>query len=404
MSVVNKMLNDLENRDGDPTQSSADYQKSQGVGSKRLMVLVGVLLVLILGYFIFRTVGGNYFVELLEGFTEQEEVQPPANQVSASTELNKMMPTRSQPQNQTKTEDSNTDANQASSVSNSVESDIDVTPLTEEDLSPQSGPALNDGTDTQTDTSPGLSATELAALDEERAPKVLLSKIPSDNEPLDSESLSGDSLSEQESAPSGSMQVSRALRPTQDEQVKILLNAANEAIQKEDLNGAIIALDSILEVDPKRHGVRKRLAVLLYSQNQERMADTLLRDGIALTPERIDLRLMLGRLLQKQHKNQELYDILAYLDPDIGGNSEYLALKASAAQQLEMHAEAVALFGRLVVFEPDVSRWWLGLAISHDKLGATDLALSSYLKVYELRQMSVSVLDFVNRRIEALGG
>lgn len=391
MSVVNKMLQDLDSRGSESSGDSADYEKSGGPTTKRLGILVGVLLIIVAGYFGFRALGKEFFIQLLNQIGWQEEqTQEQVKQVSVTSELDKMMPARNDVEVPA-VEEKVVEKPGVSEPANLTESE----PIEQTQLEA----AIEETAIAEPETNILPDSKEV--LERESAPKVPLNRTPLNRTPIKGEETSE---ANPESSVNGSFQVSRSASLSKEEQIQKMLAVANDAVQVEEFSKAISNLDAILEIAPDRFDVRKRLAVLLYSNNQEARAERLLRDGIVITPNRTDLRMMLGRLLHKQGKAIELYDALRDLNPTLDDNSEYVALKASAAQQLDMHSEAAAMYEQLVGYESEESRWWLGLAISRDRLGNGDSALSAYMKVVELNQLSGSVMDFVRTRIEALGG
>lgn len=408
------MLQDLEQRNDGNGNEPADYQKNPTPYTKKLLVFIIVLLLVVIGYFSFRHVGSAVFIEAFEklGLFEQEQPQANAKKVSVNSELDKMMPARSgnntdvvsvpvkngelQPESIVES-DSNLISGQTSYSPSSPTSGITTTSELKADIS-QKG-TLNAG------NQDALTQTMASAVSSKTSES---EGIGAQNQTADNENGMKESTQvvdeASESSGKETFEVARSAEMTSEEKISSLLTAANEAVQAERMSSAIAAFYAILELQPSRHDVRKRLAVLLYSNEQESDADMLLRQGLDLAPDRIDLRLMLGRLLHRQQKTSELYNVLKVVRPSVEQHSEYLSLLAMAAQQLNHHQEASELYGLLASYEPEQSRWWLGIAVASDKMQNVPLALDSYRRVQDLNQLPVSVMEFVKQRIEALGG
>jgi MSHA biogenesis protein MshN len=160
----------------------------------------------------------------------------------------------------------------------------------------------------------------------------------------------------------------------------------------------------ILNIDQRNHDARKKLAVLHYSNNEVDAAAEVLQNGIDIDSDRADFRLMLARLFYRQKQLWKAYSVLNQIEPDVQRNIDFYGLKATVAQEMERNAESSHLYGRLVIFEPNRAQWWLGLAISLDRLGQREGALRAYENAADLRQLSASADDFIRQRILELGG
>ncbi|UAA39089.1 tetratricopeptide repeat protein [Paraneptunicella aestuarii] len=396
MSVVNKMLQDLEQRNDGNGNEPADYQKKQALHTRKLLLFIIILLLVAIGYFSFRHVGSAVFIEAFEklGLFEQEQPREKSKKVSVNSELDRMMPARS--------------GNDNTEATAPVENKVAQSSTVEQSASMTASQAINTTSDANPQTEQPSDVQKEASLNTGAAEDYTKTREGEMSDALEAESTMDEATAmvDDSSDASGkeTFEVSRSAEMSVEDKIASLLTAANEAVQAERIPSAIAAFNAILELQPSRHDVRKRLAVLLYSNDQESDAETLLRQGMDLAPDRIDLRLMLGRLLHRQQKTTELYNVLKVVRPSVEQNSEYISLLAMAAQQLNYHQEASELYGLLASYEPEQSRWWLGIAISSDKMQNVPLALDAYRRVQDLNQLSVSVMEFVKQRIKALGG
>lgn len=365
------MLQDLESRNANETPDSAEYQETSNSRVKYLSIFIGVVVLVAAGYFTYRAVGPEYFNDAItqvgNTLSGEEEKKPPPKKVSVNSALDKMMPTKVAVPKVDSTESTET---------NQVEQSAD-------DLSETS--SLEPGPDIPT-------SQNTAVADVDYSLQSPIAEQYAEQETSD------------DSATTSELTVNKIVEQTSEERVNELLVGVNEAVAMKQNALAINKLAEIMQLAPERHDLRKRLAVLLYTGERGDEAESALRDGMAIDPDRIDLRLMLARLLLRQNEHQQVYSVLGELEVDIEQSSEYVALKASSAQKLEYHREASTLYSRLTAYEPEQAKWWLGLAISLDKQGETRPALLAYEKAAELNQLSLSVSDFIQQRIEALGG
>lgn len=394
MSVVNKMLNDLDARAGLDDDEGAEYQEPPETKRIRYMIAFIVLVVLsAAGYFAYRAMGPEYFMDLyaqvkntIEG--KKPEVQE-TKQVSVNSALEQMMPTRSgntasetatqAPQPEDEPEEPKVEM--IASVEPSAMAGADDTMDAEAEDSAASESITSDAQE--------MASTEPESTEEpDLLPGGRVAPSP-DLEPIPEEELSFVQLSDADE---------------QDSVIAELSSTAADAVAANDVSQAIRIYRQILSIDLRNHDARKKLAVLHYSLNENGAASVVLNEGIQLEPERADFRLMLARLFYRQKKLKQAYAVLAQIEPDVQRNIDYFGLKATVAQELELNAESSHLYGRLVIFEPNRAQWWLGLAISLDRMGQRDGALRAYENAADLRQLSASADDFIRQRILELGG
>jgi MSHA biogenesis protein MshN len=104
-------------------------------------------------------------------------------------------------------------------------------------------------------------------------------------------------------------------------------------------------------------------------------------------------------------KQQNWAQALTYLqyEPDIFTYSDFYAMKAAALQKTGQHAQAVQVFQQLARQHPDQARWWLGMALSYDALQQQQQALVAYRQaLVSGSALSVASVDYVKKRISAL--
>ena len=378
------MLQDLEQR-GTDTGEEANYQPPKSP-SRKLITVAVLLVATVVFYLLFRTIKPGQLDDIM-GMISDSKPQPvaPTKKVLVNEEFDRLMPIKNATPETDPLPEKTAPKAMTAAVTDSSRGTLTEPPKTDiaKDINNNAQIAGNVNINDSVD-------------DARRDTKVLLNpqNAPPANIVMPAEP----------SIPSGELSVSRAEATTSENQIASLLALGTEAAQNQNFGKATVAFDAILELDPTRHDVRKRLSVVLYSQNRDNRVVSLLQDGIILAPERADLRLMLGRLWHRQQKPHELYEVLKPLDPNVDDNSEYLELKASAAADLEFYPEAENLYRRLANHSPQQSRWWLGLAIAQDKQGKVRDALEAYLRASESQQLSGSVTEFINKRIAVLGG
>lgn len=83
-------------------------------------------------------------------------------------------------------------------------------------------------------------------------------------------------------------------------------------------------------------------------------------------------------------------------------NTEYYGLKATALQQLAQPAAALHWFSQLIVVQPQQARWWLGAAIALDALGNTAQARLHFQQALQWGDsLSAASRQYIQQRLTA---
>ena len=153
---------------------------------------------------------------------------------------------------------------------------------------------------------------------------------------------------------------------------------ATVAMAKGNLREARDNYYQVLAHDPYRQGAREQLAGLLYGEGLLTEAGQLLEEGIRLNPQQADFRLLLARLAISEGRQPQALGWLACYQPDLASNMDYYATWAGLTQELGHSGDAAALYVKLLHQQPDQGRWWLGLGVAEDSQGYSTRALDAY--------------------------
>ncbi|MCC2608022.1 tetratricopeptide repeat protein [Planctobacterium marinum] len=400
---MNKMLKDLDDRGAHEHGDGSDYQEPPESKRIRYMIFfIAFIGVSAAGYFSYRAMGPEYFVDLytqtMQFISGEEPKQQQSKKVSVNSALDQMMPTRGgvpvidepvKPPQVTNMQNEQ----ELLAKSQPSESAVQATTATASADDEQNRQTAGDAEDDFAEAD--FAATQSA----DSQPQAKEAGSQNTAEPV---VTVGQTLVPVAPGRGSFVQVSGVEGATA--QITELSSLASQAVAENNVERAITLYRQILNVDFKQHDIRKKLAVLLYSNGNNGAASVVLSDGIDIAPQRVDFRLMLARLFYREKKLRAAYTVLEGVDPDVQRNIDFYGLKATVAQELELNAESSHLYGRLVIFEPNRAQWWLGLAVSLDRMSQRDGALKAYENAADLRQLSASANDFIKQRILELGG
>jgi MSHA biogenesis protein MshN len=379
MSVVNKMLKDLEARQSKTHEINADYQAPQKKQSK-LFVLV--LLILSIAAITFaladknQLFGENKNTDVTA--TVKSQPMSSASPIKKMSILTETAQIKEQVQPQIAATQPSKDTIELVITETGITNSIKV-PADEQILPTKLEIATENPVSLQKIKTKNIQVQEkqLNTLDSNEP------KIPGTPEQTSSFTMTGSS---------------------QENNTSSLKQRIAESLNNDDLDLAQSLLQELLETEPDNIKARKKLASLLFAQGNYTQSRQLLLRGIELHPTQSDLRLMLARLYMVQKEPSLAMNILSEFEPSRNNQTEYLAYRAALAQQLKQTKLAKTDYQTLTHIDSDNAKWWLGLAIAEDQLGEVNMAIKSYNKASSLGQLQGSVNEFIQQRMTVLAG
>jgi MSHA biogenesis protein MshN len=163
----------------------------------------------------------------------------------------------------------------------------------------------------------------------------------------------------------------------------------------------IASLESALRIDPSHEAARQTLVGLLVEQKRTDEAMRQLQLGLTQDPRQPALAMLLARL-QIEGGGSGIETLTRTL-PYVGANPDYHAFLAGALQRQQRHREAAAEYQTALRGAPANAVWWMGLGISLqlDKRNAE--ALEAFQKARSSGTLSQELQAFVERKVQQLG-
>ena len=122
----------------------------------------------------------------------------------------------------------------------------------------------------------------------------------------------------------------------------------------------------------------------------------------AIEKNRADTVLSRARAALIQGDLSRTGDILQEVPPALTDTVDYLTIRAAWHQQSGDFAQAAESYRHLIERETERGRWWLGMAISLERLGQSHEAAAAYLEAEAHRDLDGSVRRFVRERLAKL--
>jgi MSHA biogenesis protein MshN len=168
------------------------------------------------------------------------------------------------------------------------------------------------------------------------------------------------------------------------------------------LSEAIEALRGALQADPQHDAARMLLSGLLLEQQRLDEAQALLKEGLALNPAQPQLAMRLARLQVERGDSPAAADTLRKAAAGAADSAEFRGFYAAVLQRLGRHAEAAREFQAALRLAPQAGLWWMGLGISLEEENRAAEAREAYQKARASGVLSPDLEQFVARKLKQL--
>lgn len=378
MSVINDMLNDLEQRKAQPNERAQDLQRSLVVrsqpGKKKWLIPAGLSL---LG-----------LVVLLMWFWPDYETAKPLELVQDSgTDVSFHSP---------ETSKVNSEPRFIETPGREGEQALLSAAATSEDL--QKKPEAKHVAAEPTPSVQKASIAEVSKPEEKKSAVVR-------SEPDRAKQMQVSEPNEPASQPVQSAQV-REVKPEQSVQMtptvsdRQFAESMKKLISEGGSNQALRQLYQFIERNDDHSYSRLVLATELLQQGRlAELKDALLAVDSSSMPE---LKQLKARWYAQTERTALAIRFLENQAPELADYPEYFSLLASFYQRNGMHVDSVDLYSRLLEVQAEVPQWWIGMAIGLDQLQRyTDAALA-YRQALALPNMPDTLVEFASKRLERL--
>lgn len=161
-------------------------------------------------------------------------------------------------------------------------------------------------------------------------------------------------------------------------------------------------LKAALLADPGYEVARQTLVALLLDAKRTGEAAGILQEGLAVNPANAGFAMLLARLTVDRGDTQGALALLQRHAPAARQDADYRAFLGALFQRLGRHAEAIAEYEFSVQVRPDHGAWWAGLGISQEALERTRDAGESYRRAKASGNLNADLSAYVDRRLRQM--
>ncbi len=173
-------------------------------------------------------------------------------------------------------------------------------------------------------------------------------------------------------------------------------------LQQGRVSEAQDVLNKALALNPGNLKARQTLLGLLVESGRADEASQLLRDGLALSPEQSGFSMALARLQIEAGDGAAALGTLREGLPHAGEDAEYHAFYAALLQRDEQHADAVQHYLTALRSNPAMPAWLVGVGISLQAQGNAGDAAAAFRRAQETGQLTPQLAQFVDQRLKLL--
>jgi MSHA biogenesis protein MshN len=172
------------------------------------------------------------------------------------------------------------------------------------------------------------------------------------------------------------------------------------ALQEGRLSVALADLERAIEIDPRNEAARQTYVSLLLEGKRPDEAIRQLRLSLGIDPRQPGLAMVLARL--QLERGGPALDTLMKTLPSAGGNADYQAFLAGVLQREQRHADAARYYREALRLSPNNGVWWMGLGISLQAEQHLPEARDAYTRARAAAGMTPELLAFLDRKLEQL--
>jgi MSHA biogenesis protein MshN len=172
------------------------------------------------------------------------------------------------------------------------------------------------------------------------------------------------------------------------------------ALQEGRVSTALADLDRAVEIDPRNDAARQTYISLLLENRRTDDAIRQLRLALGVDSRQPGLAMVLARLqLEKGGPAlQTLMNTLPYAET----SADYQAFLAGVLQREQRHAEAAQHYREALKLSPQNGVWWMGLGISLQAEQHLPEAREAYTRARAAGGLSAELQAFIDRKLELL--
>ena len=184
-------------------------------------------------------------------------------------------------------------------------------------------------------------------------------------------------------------------RERADSEYRKAIGAVNQGRVGEAIDG----LNRVLHDDSLHAGARQLLVKLLLEAKRVDEALQVLHEGLQGQPAQLGWAMTLARLQVDRGDLAGAWQTLEFSLPAAGHSADYLGFAAHVLQRLGRHREAIAQYQAATRLAPGDGRWWLGLGLVMESEGRSSEAREAFLRARQCGNLGSALSALVEQKL-----
>ncbi len=199
------------------------------------------------------------------------------------------------------------------------------------------------------------------------------------------------------------LQVNKRDHPrTASEDAEIAFRAGVNRLNQGRASEAAQQFHAALAIDPRHHAARQALVAVHLERRELDAAQRLLSEGVALFPDNAQFATVLARIRVEHGDYAGAIDLLTRTREAGLADAEHQMLLGTVLQRVGRHAEAVSAFQNAARLVDQPAATWVAMGISYEGLGSKPEALRAYRQSLAAGPASAEVRAYAENRIKSL--
>jgi len=190
----------------------------------------------------------------------------------------------------------------------------------------------------------------------------------------------------------------RALEPNPREQAERLYRSALSQLAQGREQDGMATLNAALRSDPEHAAARQLLIKLNIDRRAYEAAGAELEEGLRRLPQQTGWAMLLSRIKLDRGDPEGALAVLERHESHAGSAADYQAAIAAVLQRLNRLSESSARYLRAAQNEPTNGRWWLGLGMVNEASGKAAEARSAYRNAVATGSLSPDLQAYAESR------
>ena len=187
----------------------------------------------------------------------------------------------------------------------------------------------------------------------------------------------------------------------QQQSNNLYLQAISQMQQSRDAE-ALDSLAKSIRANPANHNARQLSAILLADAGRNKEAQALLQDGLEISPGHSDFSIKLARLQFADGAKDKAFATLERGLPKAGNDAEYHAFFAALLQNQGRHDEAVQHYITSLRNNPSNPNWLIGVGISLKAIGKKNDAAEAFQRALNTGELGAKVAQFAEEQLKTI--